>query len=211
MPLPRICFNSPKNSAVLGFWSFFLTLLCIKAALINNKLAIESEPVLLNFHFLSHSLALVFKSNLIRIVVPLTACVICEADPGLWRCLTRAAKSFPGISGNFGYTKCWVCSWWGHFLLTSTNQYSGEGSDPEALSSRAHTTKRWPINVYFQINVAGTAWIKPRDDWFWRTQSTVPSNIRHFYTEVFHWLRFSLTPFTFCLRIIIIFFLEPRT
>lgn len=66
-----------------AFGVFFLTLLCIKAALINNKLAIESEPVLLNFHLLFHSLALVFMTNLIRIVVPLTAFVICEADAGL--------------------------------------------------------------------------------------------------------------------------------
>lgn len=88
MPLPRICFNSPKNNAVLGFLFFFLCLLCIKASLINNKLAIESKPYVLNFHLLSHSITLFFMTNLIRIVVSLTTFIICEADPGLQRCIT---------------------------------------------------------------------------------------------------------------------------
>jgi len=88
MPLPRIYVNSPKNSTVLGFFVFFLTLLCIKASLINNRLAIESKPCVLNFHLLSYSIISFFKTNLIRIVVSLTTFIICEADPAVQCCTT---------------------------------------------------------------------------------------------------------------------------
>lgn len=113
------------------FFFFWLLLLCIGASLINNKLAIKSKPYVLNFHLLSRSITLLFRTTIIRIVVSLSLSVsqILGFNTALLQRPNLSLRSAEILDSQKG----WFCSWWRCFLLTPADEHSGEGRDLMSL------------------------------------------------------------------------------
>lgn len=113
------------------FFFFWLLLLCIGASLINNKLAIKSKPYVLNFHLLSRSITLLFRTTIIRIVVSLSLSVsqILGFNTALLQWPNLSLRSAEILDSQKG----WFCSWWRCFLLTPADEHSGEGRDLMSL------------------------------------------------------------------------------
>lgn len=154
MPLPRICFLIHLKTTwswafFFGFFFFFffgLLLLCIEASLINNKLAIKSKPYVLNFHLLSCSITLLFRTTIIRIVVSLSLSV--SQILGFNTALLQRPNLSLRSAGILDSQKGWFCSWWRCFLLTPADEHSGEGRDLmwESRVTRLEPTRRSSVH-----------------------------------------------------------------